>query len=126
MNNLGQWIDAPPIADAFVVNIGDMLEVMTAGAFVATAHRVRSVKEERYSFPLFYACDYHTQIKPLPGFAQAGNDYEEITIGEHMYGQALQTYQYLRQRVANGEVQLPGKARKPASFGHLKNQAQPS
>ncbi|MCX7079686.1 MAG: isopenicillin N synthase family oxygenase [Pseudomonas sp.] len=126
MNNLGQWIDAPPIPDAFVVNIGDMLEVMTAGAFVATAHRVRAVSEERYSFPLFYACDFHTQIKPLPSFAKAGHEYEQIAIGEHMYGQALQTYQYLRKRVEAGEIQLPEKARKPSSFGHLKNQAQPS
>jgi isopenicillin N synthase-like dioxygenase len=123
MNDLGEWIDAPPIADAFVVNIGDMLEVMTAGTFVATAHRVRKVAQERYSFPLFYACDYHTQIKPLPAFAKADQAYEEIAIGEHMYGQALQTYQYLRKRVENGEVQLPAKARKPSSFGHLKKQA---
>lgn len=123
MNDQGQWIDAPPIEDAFVVNIGDMLEVMTAGTFVATAHRVRTVSEERYSFPLFYACDFHTQIKPLPSFAQAGKDYEEIAIGEHMFGQALQTYQYLRKRVENGEITLPEKARKPSSFGHLKNQA---
>ena len=126
MNDQGQWIDAPPIADAFVVNIGDMLEVMTAGTFVATAHRVRSVSEERYAFPLFYACDFHTQIKPLPQFAKDTAPYEEIAIGEHMYGQALQTYQYLRRRVENGEIQLPDKARKPSSFGHLKHQSQPS
>jgi len=126
MNDLGQWIDAPPVANAFVVNIGDMLEVMTAGTFVATAHRVRKVGEERYSFPLFYACDFHTQIKPLPSFAKDGQEYEEIAIGEHMYGQALQTYTYLRKRVEAGLVQLPAKARKPSSFGHLKNQAQPS
>lgn len=68
MNDQGEWVDAPPVPGAFVVNIGDMLEVMTAGAFVATAHRVRKVSAERYSFPLFYACDYHTQIKPLPAF----------------------------------------------------------
>ncbi|KFE49656.1 isopenicillin N synthase family dioxygenase [Pseudomonas syringae] len=127
MNDQGQWIDAPPVEDAFVVNIGDMLEVMTAGTFVATAHRVRTVSEERYSFPLFYACDFHTQIKPLPQFIQDGKDYEEITIGEHMFGQALQTYSYLRKKVENGELKLYEKARKPSSFGHLKNQtAEPS
>ena len=124
MNGLGQWIDTPPLPGSFVVNIGDMLEVMTAGAFVATAHRVRTVGEERYSFPLFYACDYHTLIKPLPAFAQDGETYEAITIGEHMYGQALQTYQYLRKRVALGEATLPTHARKPASFGHLKKSSQ--
>jgi isopenicillin N synthase-like dioxygenase len=30
-----------------VVNIGDLLEVWTNGAFVATAHRVRRVQEDR-------------------------------------------------------------------------------
>jgi len=124
MNDQGQWIDAPPVDGAFVVNIGDMLEVMTAGTFVATAHRVRTVSEERYAFPLFYACDFHTQIKPLPQFLEDAKDYEEITIGEHMFGQALQTYQYLRRKVERGELKLYEKARKPSSFGHLKSQAQ--
>jgi isopenicillin N synthase-like dioxygenase len=126
MNDQNQWVDAPPVPGAFVVNIGDMLEVLTAGTFVATAHRVRKVAQERYSFPLFYACDYHTQIRPLPSFAKAGEPYEEIAIGEHMFGQALQTYQYLRRKVDSGEIELPAKARKPSSFGHLKHQAEPS
>jgi isopenicillin N synthase-like dioxygenase len=55
--------------EAFVINIGDMLEVLSAGTFVATAHRVRKVPQERYSFPLFFACDYHTLIRPLPTFS---------------------------------------------------------
>ncbi|AHI23987.1 isopenicillin N synthase family dioxygenase [Komagataeibacter swingsii] len=120
MNGNGDWIDAPPVPGAFVVNIGDMLEVMTAGAFVATAHRVRSVPAERYSFPLFYACDYHTRIQPLPAFANGAQDYETITIGEHMWAQALQTYQYLVRRVADGTLSLPTGARKVATFGHFK------
>jgi isopenicillin N synthase-like dioxygenase len=123
LNDQDQWIDAPPMPGAFVVNIGDMLEVMTAGTFVATAHRVRKVAQERYSFPLFYACDYHTLIKPLPAFINDAQVYEALTIGEHMWSQALQTYQYLRKRVENGELELPSRARKPSSFGRLKNTA---
>lgn len=124
MNGHGDWIDAPPIPGAFVVNIGDMLEVMTAGEFVATAHRVRKVAEERYSFPLFYACDYHTQIRPLPAFAKDDvASYETITIGEHMWAQALQTYQYLVRKVEKGDLKLPEGARKTATFGHFKRVA---
>ncbi|WP_434652489.1 isopenicillin N synthase family oxygenase [Pseudomonas sp. R3-56] len=126
MNDNGDWIDAPPVDDAFVVNIGDMLEVMTAGEFVATAHRVRKVAQERYSFPLFYACDYHTRIAPLPQFAQQADSaasYDALAIGEHMWSQALQTYQYLVKKVAQGSLALPDHSRKPSSFGHLKNQA---
>lgn len=124
MNGNGEWIDAPPIPGAFVVNIGDMLEVMTAGAFVATAHRVRSVKEERYSFPLFYACDYHTQIRPLPAFDKGGEAYEAIRIGDHMWSQALQTYQYLVRKVEQGELALPTGARGTATFGHFKRKTE--
>lgn len=126
LNEDGVWIDTPPLKEgdeeAFVVNIGDMLEVLTAGQFVATAHRVRKVSQERYSFPLFFACDYHTQIRPLPQFANANSEqeYEAISIGDHMYSQALQTYSYLRKKVADGELSLPEKTRGVATFGHLK------
>ncbi|NHN88235.1 isopenicillin N synthase family dioxygenase [Acetobacter conturbans] len=119
MNEDGDWIDAPPVPGAFVVNIGDMLEVMTAGAFIATAHRVRKVSEERYSFPLFYACDYHTEIKPLPAFDQSSGSYEALRIGDHMWSQALQTYQYLVRKVEKGELALPQGARGTSTFGHL-------
>jgi hypothetical protein len=66
MNESGVWIDAPPRPDAYVVNIGDMLELWTGGEFVATSHRVRKVSQERYSFPLFFTVDYHTRIAPMP------------------------------------------------------------
>ena len=53
LNSAGRWIDAPPLPGALVVNIGDMMEIWTNGEFVATSHRVRPVKEERYSVPCF-------------------------------------------------------------------------
>lgn len=125
MNDDGEWIDAPPVKngdeEAFVINIGDMLEVLTAGKFVATSHRVRKVAQERYSFPLFFACDYHTLIRPLEQFDDGSTEYKELSIGEHMYSQALQTYRYLREKVAKGELSLPERATGVATFGHLKN-----
>lgn len=52
----GEWIDAPPVPGAFVVNIGEMLEVATNGYLKATSHRVVSpaAGEERISLPFFY------------------------------------------------------------------------
>lgn len=38
----GEWIDAPPIDGAFVVNIGELLEIATDGYLKATKHRVLS------------------------------------------------------------------------------------
>jgi isopenicillin N synthase-like dioxygenase len=69
LNGAGEWIDVRPVPGTFVVNIGDMLELWTNGAYVAPRHRVCKVKGERYSFPLFFNVDYHTEVKPLPQFA---------------------------------------------------------
>lgn len=130
LNDQGTWVDAPPLTvdgeELYVINVGDMLEVMTAGAFVATTHRVRKVRHERYSFPLFFACDYATRIEPLPAFDPDGSkaqQYAHIAIGEHMWSMALQTYRYLREKVARGELQLPTHARGTTSFGQFKTLA---
>ncbi len=51
----GQWIQAPVIPGAFIVNIGDCLMRWTNDVYVSTPHRVvnRSAKE-RYSIAFFY------------------------------------------------------------------------
>ncbi|RDK03264.1 isopenicillin N synthase family dioxygenase [Paraburkholderia lacunae] len=119
MNGKGEWIDAPPIDNAFVVNIGDMLEVWTGGTYVATSHRVRKVKEERYSFPLFFACDYHTVVAPLPPFAtpEALAKYPPVSAGNHLFAQTAQSFTYLKQRLESGELALPDGSKALASFG---------
>jgi len=119
MNGAGEWIDAPPVADAFVVNIGDMLEVWTNGTFVATSHRVRKVGEERYSFPLFFGCDYHTLVEPLPPFVGEGRPakYAPIKAGDHLWAQTAQSFAYLKVRLAAGEFALPEGSLAPFSFG---------
>lgn len=49
----GDWIDVPSIRDTFVVNMGQLFEVLTHGTCKATIHRVVGVVEERFSVPLF-------------------------------------------------------------------------
>lgn len=117
MNGQGEWIDAPPIDDAFVVNIGDMMEAWAGGTYIATSHRVRQVQEDRYSFPLFFACDYGTVVAPLPPFAtpEAVAKYPPLIAGDHLFAQTARTFSYLKRRIESGELVLAGQI--AARFG---------
>ncbi|WP_292834788.1 2-oxoglutarate and iron-dependent oxygenase domain-containing protein [Microbacterium sp.] len=52
----GQWLDAPPVPGAFIVNIGEMLEHATGGYLLATNHRVVAPRypDDRISIPFFF------------------------------------------------------------------------
>jgi len=71
----GEWIDAPPVDGAFVVNIGELLEVATDGYLKATVHRVTSprIGNDRISIPFFYspALDGTIPVLPLPASLDA-------------------------------------------------------
>ncbi len=60
------WVEAPPVSNTFVCNIGDMLERMTGGLYRSTPHRVLNLSgKERYSFPLFFDPGFSTQIERI-------------------------------------------------------------
>ena len=66
----GEWVDAPPVPGAFVVNIGEMLEYATGGYLIATNHRVISPRspDDRISVPYFFnpALDATLPLIALP------------------------------------------------------------
>ena len=61
----GRWIDVEPRDDAFVVNLGEMLQAMTGNYLVATTHRVIT-PQERYSSAYFHGPDLRARLAPLP------------------------------------------------------------
>jgi len=65
LNPLGEWIDVEPRSDAFVVNLGEMLQEMTGNYFVATTHRVITT-QARFSSGYFHGPDLRTRLDPLP------------------------------------------------------------
>ncbi|MFC9845839.1 isopenicillin N synthase family dioxygenase [Streptomyces sp. NPDC060223] len=60
--------DVPPVPGAFVVNLGELLEVATDGYLLATNHRVVSPAgaTERFSVPFFYNPRLDARVEPLP------------------------------------------------------------
>lgn len=63
----GDWLDVPPMSGALVINIGDMLDRLTRGAFRSAPHRVLNTSgQDRLSFPLFFDPAFDAVIEPLP------------------------------------------------------------
>ena len=118
LNARNHWVDAPPVPGAFVINIGDLLEVLSNGRWVSTAHRVRKVTAERYSAPLFFNLDYDAEIAPAPHLVQRDGEarYPSVRAGEHLLAQTAQSFVYMKEQIARGEMQLPTGALGLASF----------
>ncbi|MBO9396420.1 isopenicillin N synthase family oxygenase [Shimia sp. R9_2] len=79
----GNWVDAPPMENAFVVNVGDMLHRMSNGKLLSTPHRVINTSgRERYSVPFFFDPHVSTNIAPLPGTGPA--KFESLNFGDFL------------------------------------------
>src|SRR5256885_473837 len=64
----GCWHDVEPRADAFTINIGDMVQVWSNDGYRAPPHRVLAMERaERISIPFFYNPAYSADIRPLVG-----------------------------------------------------------
>jgi isopenicillin N synthase-like dioxygenase len=72
------WVAAPPIANSFVCNIGDMLDRMTGGRYLSTPHRVRNLAgHNRLSFPFFFDPNFNAEVKPVKIDAKVNDNKED-------------------------------------------------
>ncbi|XP_016559561.2 protein SRG1 [Capsicum annuum] len=70
----GVWIPISPLPHAFIINIGDILEIVTNGAYRSIEHRaVVNSKKERLSIATFYSTKFDRQIGPAPSIISAKN-----------------------------------------------------
>lgn len=95
----GDWIDAPPVADTFVLNVGDMLARWTNNRFVSTPHRVVNRSGgDRYSLPYFFDPGVDTMIECLPTCTDAANppQYSPVRYGDYLLERLNKNYDYRR------------------------------
>jgi isopenicillin N synthase-like dioxygenase len=94
----GDWVTALPIADTFVVNIGDLMARWTNDRFVSTPHRVvNSSGRARYSVGVFFDPAFDTVIDPgelRPGAAPL---YPPVTSGDYIVGRLDKAFSYRRE-----------------------------
>ena len=69
----GQWIEAPVVPGAFIVNIGDCLMRWTNDVYVSTPHRVvNRTAKERYSIAFFYDPNPDAIVETIPSCLKQG------------------------------------------------------
>ncbi|HWP57351.1 MAG TPA: 2-oxoglutarate and iron-dependent oxygenase domain-containing protein [Candidatus Acidoferrales bacterium] len=102
---------APPIANSFVCNLGDMLDRMTGGYYLSTPHRVRNLgRQNRLSFPFFFDPNFHAEVKPIELGAEIRDNKDERwdrasvhefrgTYGEYLLGKVGKVFPELGREV---------------------------
>ncbi|KAJ0044732.1 hypothetical protein Pint_04853 [Pistacia integerrima] len=85
----GKWVPVSPLPNAFIVNIGDMLEMITNGAYRSIEHRatVNSV-QERLSIATFYSPRYDGEVGPAFSLIteQTPASFRRVTTEEYFKG----------------------------------------
>jgi len=84
------WIDAPHVPGAFVVNIGDCLMRWSNDIYVSTPHRVLPPKTARRSIAFFLDPNPDSVITALPGTGEA--KYAAITGADYLRSRLDATY----------------------------------
>ncbi|MEM7030204.1 MAG: 2-oxoglutarate and iron-dependent oxygenase domain-containing protein [Chloroflexota bacterium] len=83
----GEWIDAPHLPGAFVMNTADILHRWSNGRFISTPHRVINRSgQARYSNPFFFDPDMKAQVRPLDSCVSDDNPakFEPLIYGDYL------------------------------------------
>tara|TARA_Y100001934_G_scaffold24569_1_gene27224 strand:- start:443 stop:1399 length:957 start_codon:yes stop_codon:yes gene_type:complete len=90
----GIWIPLPPVRDALVLNVADMLSVISAGRWPSSPHRVVLNRNERYSTAFFYDPNFSAMIEPQVSSATSTENEVRIHYGEYLMARFAKNYRY--------------------------------
>ena len=99
LNRAGEWVAVAPVADSFVINLGDLMMHWTNDRWISTLHRVANPPRDaalgsrRQSIVFFYQPNYDALIECLPGCCGPDHPakYAPVTSGEHRLRKFLKT-----------------------------------
>ncbi|KAK3440177.1 hypothetical protein EUGRSUZ_B00473 [Eucalyptus grandis] len=64
----GNWIPVTPVEGTLVVNVGDVIQVLSNDRFKSASHRVVRQARDRHSYAFFYNIGGDKWVEPLPQF----------------------------------------------------------
>ncbi|KAJ0959976.1 hypothetical protein J5N97_000266 [Dioscorea zingiberensis] len=81
----GVWLPVKPLPGAFIVNIGDIIEIMSNGKYKSIEHRVMvNTEQERMSIATIHNPRFDAKVGPLPETLEKSEPYYK-TISHHEY-----------------------------------------
>uniref|UniRef100_A0A0E0C9V3 Fe2OG dioxygenase domain-containing protein n=1 Tax=Oryza meridionalis TaxID=40149 RepID=A0A0E0C9V3_9ORYZ len=98
----GHWVTVQPLPDAFIVNVGDQIEILSNSMYKSVEHRVIvNAEEERISLALFYNPRGDVPVAPAPELVTPERPslyYPPMTFDEYRV--------YVRKNGPKGKAQL--------------------
>ena len=97
----GEWVTVDPIADAFIVNVGDQIQVLTNTTYRSVEHRVMvNADAERLSVAMFYNPRSDLPLAPMAELVSPGTPalYKPMTFDEYRL--------YIRRNGPRGKSQV--------------------
>ncbi|KAI3740395.1 hypothetical protein L2E82_30824 [Cichorium intybus] len=82
----GKWVSVKPLPNALVVNIGDIMEIVSNGVYKSIEHRgIVQSHNERVSVATFYSSSMGTEIGPAQSLVAKHNvaNFRRVTIEEY-------------------------------------------
>ncbi|KAJ8428318.1 hypothetical protein Cgig2_014209 [Carnegiea gigantea] len=83
----GSWVMVPPISGGLVINIGDLLHIISNGLYSSVYHRaVVNKTRHRLSVAYLYGPEPNVRIQPLPKLSDANRPplYRPVTWSEYL------------------------------------------
>ncbi|XP_074325515.1 protein DMR6-LIKE OXYGENASE 2-like [Apium graveolens] len=85
----GEWIRVKPTPNAYIINVGDIIQVWSNDRYESVEHRVMVNSErERFSIPFFFNPSHSTMVKPL---VELTNDENPANYKEYNWGKFFAT-----------------------------------
>ncbi|CAI8617656.1 unnamed protein product [Vicia faba] len=85
----GFWIPVKPLPNAFIINLGDMLEMITNGIYRSIDHRATvNLKMERFSIATFYSPGKEGTVCPAPSLVTPNTPavFKKISVKDYYMG----------------------------------------
>jgi isopenicillin N synthase-like dioxygenase len=106
-----EWIDARPVPNSFICNVGDMLDRLTGGYYLSAPHRVVNLAgHNRLSFAFFFDPNFNAAVKPIDTALPVNDNSRERwdrasvhefegTYGDYLLNKVSKVFPELRRKV---------------------------